>query len=949
MDRLTLNVMPALHEVPRSALRIAPAQPPSSEPFPSLTRLSSHWYWETDEAGRLTIVSEGMQRVFGVGPEALLGKRREELATDPHDPGLLEYQRKTARREPFQDLEYVAALAAQDTPSHLVISGEPIFERGAFRGYRGIGRDITGERQNARMVADLAAENSALIDNAVDLLAILDEDGRLLRINQSACDALGYTPEELRGRPYDKLVHPDDRPRAAMLGHYLRRGGALVREMAMRWLRKDGGTVYLSMSLRWLPAQRRVYASARDISASQAIQEELHKSRNRLSSLIENMGDAFFAVSRDWRFTYVNRKTVAFVGRSQQTLLGHILWEAVPELLGTESLARFRLAMESGRSSTFETAHQRTGTWHETRVYPHEDGLSVFFHDVTARTIAARAIRQSEQRLREVIAMTPSGYLLADCAGRLLDVNSAFCAMSGYRREELLGRRLGTLLPDCASDPALDSAHGPGAIHAREGTLRHKDGHGLTVLFNANVSIDADGGPAAMTAFLTDITGRKQDEARMQRLATHDTLTGLPNRTLLNERLQQMLADAGGNALAVMFIDLDQFKKINDSMGHEPGDKLLCQVALRLRAMLQADGIVARLGGDEFVAVAPCPAGEASAATTAARLLATLAAPFDLGVQEVFVSASIGVAMYPAHATTREGLFQNADAAMYRAKASGRNAWCFFEAEMSMETRRRMQLEQALHRALERGEFELHYQPRVDLRSMAVIGMEALIRWNHPQLGRVAPLDFIPIAEEKGLIDAIGAWVLQEACLQNGRFLRQFGRPLRVSVNLSARQLRCDSLVARTAAALEAAGLPPNLLELELTESALIEDMDVSARRLGELKASGIRIAVDDFGTGYSALAYLQRFPLDILKLDRSFINQQIDGAGNANFIKAFIDLAHALNLSVVAEGIETANTLDILRMSQCDEGQGYLFSRPLSLPEFQLFLARLPAPAGGI
>ncbi|MET0962836.1 MAG: GGDEF domain-containing phosphodiesterase, partial [Noviherbaspirillum sp.] len=312
------------------------------------------------------------------------------------------------------------------------------------------------------------------------------------------------------------------------------------------------------------------------------------------------------------------------------------------------------------------------------------------------------------------------------------------------------------------------------------------------------------------------------------------------------------------------------------------------------------------------------------------------------------VSASIGVAMYPEHATTREALFQNADAAMYRAKASGRNAWCFFEAEMSLQTRTRMQLEQALHRALERGEFELHYQPRVDLHTMAVVGMEALIRWNHPQLGRVAPLDFIPIAEEKGLIEEIGGWVLREACLQTGGFLRQFGRALRVSVNLSARQLRCVDLGAQVAAALEAAGLPPELLELELTESALIEDMDVSARRLGELKASGIRIAVDDFGTGYSALAYLQRFPLDILKLDRSFINQQIADGGNVNFIKAFIDLAHALNLSVVAEGIETAATLDTLRAASCDEGQGYLFSKPLSLAEFQLFLARLPSPAGG-
>jgi diguanylate cyclase (GGDEF)-like protein/PAS domain S-box-containing protein len=945
MDRLTRTATLKSSLPPP---RVGPDRPtPVEEQFLSLTRLSSDWYWETDQDGRVTFVSDGLRRVFGVGPEALLGKTRLEIAADQNDPGLLEYCRKVARREPFQDIEYCGIAPGTGETSYLVISGDPIFERGAFRGYRGVGRDISGERRSARKIAELAAENSALIDNALDLLAILDEDGRLLRINQSASDILGYAPDELKGRPYEDLLHPQDRPRAAMLNHYLRRGGALVREMEMRWLRKDGGIVHLSLSLRWLPVQRRVYASARDITGSHAIQAELQKSRNALSALIETMGDAFFAVSCDWRITYVNRKTVALIGREQQSLLGRVLWEAVPELLGTDNLATYRQAMESGRNVSFEACHAATGTWHEVRVYPYEDGLSVFFHDVTERYIAERAIRQSEQRLRDVIAMTPSGYLLADRDGTLLDVNPAFCAMSGYARNELLGRRLSMLLPDCPCDPAQYQADGLGAVHGREGELLHKDGHGMTVLLNANFS-DAGGNAGTMTGFLTDITGRKQDEARMRRLATHDTLTGLPNRSLLNERLQQMLESAGEQALAVMFIDLDQFKKINDSMGHEPGDKLLCQVALRLRAMLQADGFVARLGGDEFVAVAPCPAGAASAATTAGLLLAALAAPFDIGAQEVFVSASIGVAMYPAHASTREELFQHADAAMYRAKAAGRNAWCFFEAEMSMQTRTRMQLEQALHRALERREFELHYQPRVDLRTMAVVGMEALIRWNHPQLGRVAPLDFIPIAEEKGLIEEIGAWVLKEACMQTGGFLRQFGRALRVSVNLSARQLRCEGLCAQVAAALDAAGLPPQLLELELTESALIEDMDVSARRLGELKASGIRIAVDDFGTGYSALAYLQRFPLDILKLDRSFINQQIEGGGNVNFIKAFIDLAHALNLSVVAEGIETAATLDTLRTASCDEGQGYLFAKPLSLAEFQLFLARLPAAVAG-
>lgn len=475
--------------------------------------------------------------------------------------------------------------------------------------------------------------------------------------------------------------------------------------------------------------------------------------------------------------------------------------------------------------------------------------------------------------------------------------------------------------------------------------VRHKDGHmvwmGTSVKLLINPLTNENIGSVAVSR---DVTARREAESRLQRLATHDTLTGLPNRTLLNERVQQML-DGGPRDMpvAVMFIDLDRFKEVNDSYGHEAGDVLLREVAHRLRRALRPSDIVARLGGDEFVVAAYCAIGAASAASIAQKLLTTLDAPIDIGPQEVVIGASIGISMFPEHAHTKELLFQSADTAMYRAKAAGRNGYLFFAAEMTVEARTRMTLELSLRHALARQEFVLHYQPRIDLRSMTIVGMEALIRWNHPELGQVSPLQFIPIAEETGLIEGIGEWVLEEACLQTRRMMEKFGRPLCISVNMSARQLKCRAIVGQVQAALQKAGLPPSLLELELTESTLIENIENSARVLKELKGLGLRLAVDDFGTGYSGLAYLRRFPLDVLKLDRSFVLQQDDDDQNFEFIKAFVDMAHALKMSVVAEGVETSETLQFLRNAACDEAQGYFLAKPLSLPEFESYLSRLP------
>jgi diguanylate cyclase (GGDEF)-like protein len=413
--------------------------------------------------------------------------------------------------------------------------------------------------------------------------------------------------------------------------------------------------------------------------------------------------------------------------------------------------------------------------------------------------------------------------------------------------------------------------------------------------------------------------------------------------------VQDLLDSCPRNAsVAAMFLDLDRFKEVNDSFGHEFGDVLLCEGAARRRRVIRPTDVIARLGGDEFVVAAHCASGRAAAARIGEKLLEVLTTPISIAGQDVIIGASIGISLFPADAPAKEQLFQAADTAMYRAKAAGRNRFRFFEPEMAVATRERMALETSLRPALARGEFELRYQPRIDLRDMSVLGMEALIRWNHPERGRVSPQQFIPIAEETGLIAQIGRWVLREACRETRRLMDELGRRICVSVNVSARQLAHQTFVDEVRQVLSETGIPPDCLELELTESALIDDIERTARMLRELHELGVKLAVDDFGTGYSGLAYLRSFPIDVLKLDRSFVLQDDERISAFDFVKAFVDMAHALNMSVVAEGVETADVVEFLRSAACDEAQGYYFARPMPLDALRALLAEEAAASAG-
>lgn len=447
----------------------------------------------------------------------------------------------------------------------------------------------------------------------------------------------------------------------------------------------------------------------------------------------------------------------------------------------------------------------------------------------------------------------------------------------------------------------------------------------------------------AMAASIGGALKRQQAEATIRYQAFHDLLTGLPNRMLFNDRLPLALANAhrNGSMLAVMFLDLDRFKTINDTLGHAIGDQLLQAVATRLAGCLREGDTIARWGGDEFTLLLPQINNTEDAAKAAQRLSKALKPAFHVGMHELYISCSIGIALYPHDGDDAQTLLKNADAALYRVKEQGRNGYQIYTPAINSQASALLALESSLHHALERQQFVLHYQPQINVNTGQITGMEALLRWQHPELGLIPPRVFIALAEENGLIVPIGEWVLRTACAQNKAWQVAGLPPFRMAVNLSARQFQQPHLVETVAQTLAETRLSPCHLELEITETVVMHDVDFTTSMLKDLQVMGVNLAVDDFGTGYSSLSYLKRFPLNTIKIDQSFIRELTTDPNDAAIVTAIIALGRGLNLNVVAEGVETQAQLDYLRSRHCEEMQGYLFSKPMPLEDATEFLQK--------
>ena len=536
-------------------------------------------------------------------------------------------------------------------------------------------------------------------------------------------------------------------------------------------------------------------------------------------------------------------------------------------------------------------------------------------------------------------------FLRIDPKGMILDVNDPFTKISGFQREELLGKSIFTLSseenPENLHRKIIRALFKEGKWEGEVFGKRH-NGDSFPAWFSIKSARKRGNTVLSYSAVVIDITAIKENQKHLEKMAHYDVLTNLPNRSLMYDRLNHTvsLAKRHNYHVAVLLLDLDRFKEVNDSLGHHVGDLLLVEVAERLLETVRESDTVARMGGDEFLVLLPEVGSSNNAAAIAQKFIDYLVKPFFLEEHEIYISASIGITIFPIDGDDPDVLIKHADTAMYHAKAQGKNNYKFFTEDINKSTVERFTLETRFRRALDKLEFHLNYQPKVDIETRKMIGMEALLRWYHPDQGSVMPSLFIPLAEETGLVFQLGEWALREACRQNKDWQEQGLRPVRVSVNISPRQFKKSDFLDIVKEVLDDTGLDPQLLMLEITESTIIDNVEDTILMLRALRKIGVGVSIDDFGTGYSSLNYLNRFAIDELKIDRSFITD-ISKDENQKVVNAIISLAKNLNFKIVAEGVETKEQLEFLEKTECNEIQGYYFSKPMSSEDMHAILVK--------
>ena len=795
----------------------------------------------------------------------------------------------------------------------------------------------------------------------------LTPEGVVVYANRHFAELLGRPLSRVIGSRLEPCFAPEAKPVLAAL---LAQGTRVLRRAELDLLTMTGLRVPVIVSVRLLAldglpdaicmvvtdlTERKLNGVA--AQARQALQKVIddqcrteEELRDGLATLrsrdkaLAAISQGVVIVDRNGRPTYANSAFETISGYTPADMTGRSLDMLLGNGSPSEALFPVRDAIGSAKPFHGELLHFRkdgSAFRNEMSVTPVFDGDGVatqavaVIRDVTARWDADVQL----QLAAHLFDQSSEGFIITDARCNIVKVNRAFTTICGYSEAEALGRNprlLGSGRHDLAFFRDMWGEIEHSGRWQGEVWNRRKNGSLYPQWLSIGRIVDAGGEVSHFVASFKDITQRKEAEASIRQLAHYDPLTALPNRTLLLDRATQALqmAHRGGSAMALMFLDLDHFKKINDSLGHRVGDQLLVSIATRFRSALRAHDTLARLGGDEFVLLLP-GIDAAGAAHVAQRLLDLAHLPHAIESHQLSISASIGIAVYPADGADFDALAGAADAAMYRAKQGGRNAFCFHTAEIQARAARLLLLEDGLRHALERNEMHLHYQPQRSLLTGRIVGVEALARWQHPQLGAISPAEFIPIAESSGMIVQIGEWVLRTAVGQLKAWLDDGMASMSVAVNLSAAQFRHPDLTGMVAAIVAEAGIPPAHLELELTESVASDD-SVGEAAIAGLHACGVRLSMDDFGTGHSSLACLKSF--DKLKIDPSFFAGVADDPRARAMVGAIISLARGLSVRTIAEGVESADQMDCLRSLGCDEIQGYLFSRPLSPERFAEF-----------
>ena len=815
----------------------------------------------------------------------------------------------------------------------------------------GLVQDVTERKLAEERQHEAEARFRSLVEQvpAVIYIAAIDELSTTVYVSPQIETLLGFDPQEWLADPKSWLnaLHPDDRD--LMLNEIVPRSrdASLRSEYRLRsssgdyvWVRDEAVLITddSDQPLYW-------QGFLLDITERKRAEDELMELEAKYRSLVDNANDVIITYDAGGQIIFANQMFMKRYGYEAHEAMGLSVFDLVHPEDRTWVRDYFERRL---RGDDVPGAYQlRTLTKGGSIVYidvntspiVNADGrpaaIQAIIRDVSERHLAERLLAESEQRYRSLFYHNPDAVFSLDPRGRCLAANPACEAITGYTSDEILSRPLSAFIvkEDIKTTLRHFARSVRGEAQTFEVSVVRKSGRRAR-LSVTTVPIMVGGQIVGIYGIAKDETERRALEEQLAHQAFHDSLTHLPNRMLFLDRLQHAISrtERSQSLLAVLFLDLDNFKVINDSLGHEVGDQLLMNVAERLRGSMRTGDTAARLGGDEFILLLEQIHSVHEAEIVAQRVHDVLKEPFFVGEREVFVTPSIGIAVSTSPDDRPDDLLRNADVAMYRAKRNGRGCYEIFDPLMHTHVMQRLELEHQLRQAIERREFLVYYQPKLDLKSGRIVEMEALVRWQHPELGLVSPAEFIPLAEETGLVIPIGRWVLHEACsqMQDWRLRFRGHAPERVSVNLSAVQLRMTSLVDDIAATLQETGLDPSCLCLEITESAVMDNADLAMTTLASLKQLGIELAIDDFGTGYSSLSYLKRFTVDVLKIDQTFVEEIDRDEENSVIVGVTIRLAHALGMKVVAEGVETKAQIDRLKELGCDLAQGYFVARPL-------------------
>lgn len=795
------------------------------------------------------------------------------------------------------------------------------------------------------------------------ILVALDHQGMVTMIGGKAHELLGYKQGELIGKNWLKVCLPEeDYDRLhAVHQQLIKDDSDQVEYFENKVVCKDG-------QHRWIAWHNSVtrdrngkvigtLSSGIDITQRRRANKAMKESEEKYRLLFENMTTGFAlheiicdddGKPNNYRYLEVNPAFEKLTGVSPSQLVGNTILDILPDTEQYWIDVSGRVAL-TGEPVSYQNYSRELGKYYDTWLFsPRKNQFAVIFSDITERKQQENELNEAVERLALATRAAQMGVWDWDITNDELHWDDRMFEIFGTRREEFTGGYDAWL--ECVhvddrerADKSIKDAIEHGKPCDIDFRVMWPDGSIHYIKADGQVSRDEEGRPVRMTGVNYDITERIHAQQKLQFMAHHDDLTSLPNRVLFMDRLSHALPRAGrsNKSVALLFLDLDRFKYINDTFGHETGDEFLIMIAERLGKEIRGSDTVARLGGDEFAIILEETDSIDDVIVVCEKILEVLAEPFMIKSHQFYATTSIGISMYPEDAGDSQTLLKHSDTAMYRAKELGRNNFQFYSKDLSDMALDRLNLEIDIRRALEQEEFELYYQPQIDLNTRVIVALEVLLRWNHPKLGVVTPSKFISVAEETGLVIAIGNWVLRNACKQLHEWKKQGLAVVPLSVNLSGRQFVDRSLVDFITKTFNENKVDPGLLELEITEGVMIHNPESASSSLVQLNDMGVRIAIDDFGTGYSSLSYLKRYPIDTIKIDKSFVRDLTSDSSDMSIVMAIIAMAHSMGLRVVAEGVETSEQLDFLESNECDIGQGYLFSHPLQQEAITSYLMK--------